>query len=280
MKSSATATEFEIFTQHIYQKLVNNDVLKPTKVEHNVKLQGKSGCEHQIDVYWEYEIAGNKHRVAIECKNYNSLVPVGKVRDFHGVLSELNNVNGIMVSSKGFQTGGKKYAEEHGISLKELRAPTRDDIAGEITTIFHINRTRCLYLIDEEYAKQKNLNLQRMRDYLALTDPKKADKWKNATHIPLTLKERVIRNSTGKKISSVDELKAQLSEIMKPNSSQVFKFEDAWIETAEYGLVKIREVKYEFASEDQETTIQLAADMFVEAILKDAINGETLYVPK
>ncbi len=280
MKSSATATEFEIFTQHIYQKLVNNDVLKPTKVEHNVKLQGKSGCEHQIDVYWEYEIAGNKHRVAIECKNYNSLVPVGKVRDFHGVLSELNNVNGIMVSSKGFQTGGKKYAEEHGISLKELRAPTRDDIAGEITTIFHINRTRCLYLIDEEYAKQKNLNLQRMRDYLALTDPKKADKWKNAAHIPLTLKERVIRNSTGKKISSVDELKAQLSEIMKPNSSQVFKFEDAWIETAEYGLVKIREVKYEFASEDQETTIQLAADIFVEAILKDAINGETLYVPK
>ena len=62
-------TEFERFTQRIYQKLVNNDVLKPTKVQHNVKLKGKSGCEHQIDVYWEYEIAGNMHRVAIECKN-------------------------------------------------------------------------------------------------------------------------------------------------------------------------------------------------------------------
>lgn len=98
-------TEFERFTQRIYQKLVNNDVLRPTTVQHNVKIKGKSGCEHQIDVYWEYEIAGNMHRVAIECKNYDSFVPVGKVRDFHGVLVDLNNVNGIMVSRKGYQVG-------------------------------------------------------------------------------------------------------------------------------------------------------------------------------
>jgi len=279
MKNSAT--EFELFTQRVYQKLVNNDVLKPTKVQHNVKLQGRSGCKHQIDVYWEYEKNGQFHRVVIECKNYKSPISIGKVRDFYGVLADLNdNIKGVMVSSIGFQKGAKKYAEEYGISLRELRAPTRDDIAGEITTIFHIDRTRCLYLIDEEYAKQKNLNLQRLRDYLAFTDPKNADKWKTATHIPLTLKDRAIRNSTGEKISSVDELKAKLSEKPTTNSSQVFKFEDAWIETAEYGQVKIREVKYEFASENQETTIQLAADMFVEAILKDAINGETLYVPK
>ena len=108
-------TEYERFTQYIYQKLVNNDVLKPTKVLHNTKLTGKSGCEHQIDVYWEYEIAGNKHQVAIECKNYDSLVPIGEVRDFHGVLTDLNNVNGIMVSKKGYQSGAKKYAEEYGI---------------------------------------------------------------------------------------------------------------------------------------------------------------------
>lgn len=278
MKNSAT--EYELFTQRVYQKLVNNDVLKPTKVEHDVKLLGKSGCDHQIDVYWEYEIAGNKHRVAIECKNYSSLVPVGKVRDFQGVLADLKNVNGIMVSSKGFQSGAKKYAEEYGISLKELRAPTRDDIVGEITTIIHIDRTRCLYLIDEEYAKQKNLNLQRLRDYLAFTDPNKAEYWRAGTHLPLEIKNRIIYDFTGKKITSLDELEKQLPEKPESNSSQVFKFADAWIETRYWGQVKIREVKYEFASENQETTIQLAADMFVEAILKDAISGESQYVPK
>ena len=41
-------TDFELFTQRIYQKLVDNDVLKPTTVQHNVKLTGKSGCEHQL----------------------------------------------------------------------------------------------------------------------------------------------------------------------------------------------------------------------------------------
>lgn len=275
-----SAKEFELFTQRVYQKLVDNDVLKPTKVLHNVKLKGKSGQEHQIDVYWEYEIAGNKHRVAIECKNYSSLVPVGKVREFQGVLADLNNVNGIMVSSKGFQSGAKKYAEEYDISLKELRLPGSDDIAGEITTIFHINRIRCLYQIDEECAKQKRINLQHLRDFQSFFDYKRADKWRNATHLPLEITSTLIRDSMGKKISSLEELEAQHPENPEPNSSQVFKFEDAWIETRYWGPVKIQEVKYEFESEDLERTIQLAAELFVEAILKDAINGETQYVPK
>ena len=47
--------EYEKFTQEIYQELVNADVLKTTEVQHNVKLKGRSGQEHQIDVYWEYE---------------------------------------------------------------------------------------------------------------------------------------------------------------------------------------------------------------------------------
>ena len=123
-------TLFEQFTQHVYQKLVNNDVLKPTTVQHNVKLIGKSGCEHQIDVYWEYEIAGNMHRVAIECKNYDSLVPIGKVRDFFGVLQDLNNVRGIMVSGKGFQEGTKEFASYYGISLKALRRPVWNESFG------------------------------------------------------------------------------------------------------------------------------------------------------
>lgn len=220
-----------------YQKLVNNDVLKPTKVEHDVKLLGKSGCDHQIDVYWEYEIAGNKHRVAIECKNYSSLVPVGKVRDFQGVLADLKNVNGIMVSSKGFQSGAKKYAEEYGISLKELRLPGSDDIVGEITTIFHNDHIRCLYQIDKDCVKQKKINLQYLRDYLVFTNPKKTDKWRNATHLPLETTSMIIRDSSGKKISSLEELEAQHPENPEPNSSQVFKFEDGWIVQGRAGFI-------------------------------------------
>lgn len=102
--------EYEKFAQEVYQELVNADVVKSTEVRHDIKILGKSGQKHQIDVYWEYEIAGVLHKVAIECKNYNKPVPVSKVRDFYGVLSDLNNVSGIMVTKIGYQEGAKKLA--------------------------------------------------------------------------------------------------------------------------------------------------------------------------
>ena len=130
-------TAFECFTQRVYQRLVNSEVLKPTLVRHNVKLTGKSGCEHQIDVYWEYERDGVMNRVAIECKNYDSNLSIGKVRGFYGVLQDLENVRGIMVTRKGYQKSAKKFAEFYGISLKKLRRPEWNESIGAITTVSH-----------------------------------------------------------------------------------------------------------------------------------------------
>ncbi len=273
-------TEFELFTRHIYQKLVNNDVLKPTLVQHNVKLKGKSGCKHQIDVYWEYEIAGNKHCVAIECKNYNSLVPIGKIRDFKGVLDDLNNVNGIMVSSKGFQNGAKKYAKEHGISLKELRTPNWDESIGEIVFMFQTNIRRCLFLVDEDWAIQHDLDFQKYRERLASVSNKSPEEYWGGLHVSFDTKDDIIRNSHNEKVSSLQELEKQLPDNHKPNDSFVFPFEDAWIESRHWGPIKILEVKYEFISENTENSFALAAEDFVDGILMDAINGETQYIPK
>ncbi len=55
--------EYEKFAQEVYQKLVNADVVKSTEVRHDIRILGKSGQKHQIDVYWEYEIAGVLHKV-------------------------------------------------------------------------------------------------------------------------------------------------------------------------------------------------------------------------
>ena len=40
-----------------------------------------------------------KDRVVIECKNYIYGVSIGKVRDFYGVISELDNVKGNVITS-------------------------------------------------------------------------------------------------------------------------------------------------------------------------------------
>lgn len=272
--------DFERFTQRVYQKLVNNDVLKPTIVQHDIKIKGRSGCEHQIDVYWEYEIAGNLHRVAIECKNYNSLVPVGKVRDFQGVLSDLNNVNGIMVSKMGFQEGAKKYAAEYGISLKELRRPDRNEVIGAVTTTIHAVLRQTLFLFDDNWTTEHNFNLEKLRQFYASFQHKRAEYWKVATHFPIETNDDFIRNSRGKKISSLTELEKQLPESMEPGTDVVFPFEDGWLDSRYWGPVKIREVKFEYGGEVQERTLNLVADDFVEAILEDALGGEANYVPK
>lgn len=275
-----SCTEFELFTQRIFDRLLNNNILKPINVQHNVKLIGKSGCEHQIDVYWEYEINETIHKVAIECKDYNSMVPIGKVRDFFGVLSDLDGVNGIMVSSKGFQTGAKKFAEHYGISLKSLRAPEKNEPIGSITTQTIADVRHCLFLIDEKWAKEHGFDIQRLRDFYPQFQFNKADYWQKATHFPIETKDHNIRNSTGKVISSIEALESEPATEAIPERSVVFPFEDAWLESRYNGPIKIREVMFEWESDNQEITINLAADDFVEGILKDAINGTEEYVAK
>jgi len=273
-------TEFEQFTQQVYQKLLNNSVLKNIKVLHNVKMKGKSGCEHQIDVYWEYEKDMSLHRVAIECKNYNRHVPIGKVRDFLGVLQDLDNVRGIMVSNKGFQDGAKKFAEHYGISLKELHRPKETDVIGSITVAIHSGVRHCLYLIDEAWISENSFDIERLREFYVRFQPRKTEYWRTATHFPIETKDDIIRDSNGKQISSIGELEKKGSNDMRSNESTVFTFDDAWVISRHWGPIKIREMKFEFENNGRNTTYNLIASDFVEAILEDALNGKTDYVPK
>ena len=37
-------------------------------------------------------------RFAIECKNYNQTISLGRIRDFHSIIRDIGNTNGIMVT--------------------------------------------------------------------------------------------------------------------------------------------------------------------------------------
>jgi predicted helicase len=141
-----SSVEYEKLTQEIYQALHDAEGFNTIKVQHNVNIPGKSGCEHQIDVYWEFKVAGETHRIAIECKNYSSNVSVGRIRDFFGVLHDIGNIKGIFVTRVGYQSGAKKFAAYYGISAKEMRFPTDDDWKGrikDIHTTFHLLMCPC-----------------------------------------------------------------------------------------------------------------------------------------
>lgn len=267
-------TEYERFTQQVYQQLLNCRHPNIANVQHNIKLEGRSGCKHQIDVYWEYEKNGVKHRVAIECKNYSKHVPKEKVCAFNGVLIDLDGVEGIMVSKKGFQSGAKLYAKECDISLQELREPeVGETFIGNMMLNIHSEKRSTLFAVDEQRAKEHNIDIpeyKRRIDMFSLTNE---HHWSDATHIPLELADRVIRDAEGNEITTLDLLEQQIPDYPTDDFPYVFPFDDAYVKTAYWGLVKILEIKYTYETEDQQRNITIDAGDFVKAILKDAFGG-------
>ena len=274
-------TEYEQFTRKVFAGLSSQKRVKTIKLQHNVKLLGNSGTRHQIDVYWEYEKDGQLHIVAIECKNYSKNVPIGKARDFYGVIDDIDDLQGIMITRKGFQDGAKKYAASKNIHLKELRAPIgKESLAGRVITDFHISMRRCLYLVDEDWAKQHGFDIKPYLRWLDMMSIEHKSQWVNASHIPIERKSDDIYNYMKEVITSHEEIEATIPGTMEEDSSLTIPFEDAYIDSKYWGLVKIKEIKYEYTNETHRSVIDIDARDFIEAILKDVESGAIEYVEK
>ena len=107
--------EFEEHVRQVYQTLLD---LKGEKVlvARDVTIRGRNGLDHQIDVYYEFELAGVRHQVAIECKNMQRPLDKDRVMAFSAKVNDCPGVRGIIVAAHGYQSGAKKFAEDNGIS--------------------------------------------------------------------------------------------------------------------------------------------------------------------
>lgn len=272
-------TEYEKFTRELCERLALYKGLLLSSVQHNVKLRGKSGLNHQIDVYWEYNKDGIVHRVAIECKNYSYGVSIGKVRDFYGVISDLDNVKGIMVTTVGYQKGAKQYADHYGISLKELRAPRDGEtVIGELDMQFETDVTHRLFLINEEWAAKRGFDINMYRERTAMWSVQNSEKWRNATHLPLGSVDDYIRDADGRVLLSIEELQKHKPDKHPDDNTNIYCFEDAYVKNEYWGLIKIDEIKFEREFSKDEQTYSVDAGHFVRAILADALGGEKMVI--
>lgn len=119
-----TGIIFEKLTQEIYQAFCDFDIsengFKKVQVQHDVKLQGKSGATHQIDVFWEFNLAGVTYKTLVEAKDWKSPVEKEQILSLKAKIDDIPNSNGIFVSRTGYQAGAKTYAEHNGIQLYTL----------------------------------------------------------------------------------------------------------------------------------------------------------------
>lgn len=274
-------TEYELFTQEVCRLIAEYQNLGASSVKQNVKLKGKSGVLHQVDVYWVYEDRGEEHRVAIECKNYCKRVSIARVRDFYGVISDLENVKGIMVTTVGYQKGAKKFADYYGIALKQLRTPRDgESVIGECVSRIEGDCQSCIYLVDEDWAVQHNIDISAYRRRLDCIGLNSANRWTNSRYVPLDTIDNLIKDAKGNILSSINELEQREPDLKPDDDSAVYIFDDAYIMTRSWAMVKIKEVKLERKSFQEQHTYSIDAGEFVRAIIEDAKDEKKMAVLK
>jgi len=262
-------TEYEKLTQEIYQDLLKKDGLT-TEVKHNVKIQGKA-TRHQIDIYWEYKIAGIHHKVAIECKNYNKKISKGIISSFHGVLTDIGNTNGIIVTKVGFQKGAKEFAEHYGINLIELREPKPEDWNGRLRVLttnveaIEVNVKQCFIQLDYEWCKS-NIPEQYLNSIEVTISGLENEIW--------------IFDDKGNKIKNLlqirDELPCEKDKLI--DNKYEYKFENGFIKSDNFGNVKIVAIHLLYDTIiGKSTWINDSMDI-TKAILKDITTGEMKFI--
>lgn len=135
----AIGKSYEDFVEMVYKAILEaerkNGQIGSINLERRKKIISKSGTEAEIDIYWEYMIAGIKHCVAIECRNYNKNVDIPGVRDFARKISDISGLKGLMVTKKGFSENAIKEAKADNIDLIVLREQQIEDWDGRIREI-------------------------------------------------------------------------------------------------------------------------------------------------
>lgn len=259
-------TEYEQFVQAIYQTLLDGEGVNTITVKHNIKLQGRSGCRHQIDVYWEFEKAGVTHRVAVECKHYRSKVEIGKLRDFFGVINDLSSVKGIFVTTVGYDKGAIKFADTHDIDLKEIRIPTSQDWAGRIKDVvatitgYFTRVTSCnINLDNEKLVENGNLGANESQSLGLFA-------WSN---------EVFIYNTNEHKRISLFELIQKLPCSFREQRGVKHKYEfiDSYLIAPEIGKAKINFIELTYDVVSTRLTATTVGEELGKAIIKDVRTG-------
>ena len=107
--------EYEKFTQEIYNEILKNLYVNNIDVKHNMKLTGKSGQKHQIDVYWEYQYDNTTLKFG---EHYGiDLMELREPEEGEAIVAETTLTIGSSVRHRLFQVD-EDWAKEHDFNIQ------------------------------------------------------------------------------------------------------------------------------------------------------------------
>ena len=192
-----TGKEYERFVANLQQTLLNADGVAKQKniaVEVNKKILDNGGNEREFDIYWEYELGGLTYKTVIECKDFNSSIPIGKIDELIGKIKDIPDLKAVFATKKSYQSGAITKAEQNKIDLLIVREQEDSDWfdadgAPLIKTV-HINlhtRTPTLLrkfepILDSDWAKEnvdpsQSLSLSGSTDEIFIDDIEKGQNY-------------------------------------------------------------------------------------------------------
>ncbi len=267
MELCETSKDYELLTQKIYKAILESEGVENLEVKHDEKVRGKSGVEHQIDVFWEYKYAGVSHKVLIECKYYSKAVSLIHARNMLGLLNDIPNSQGLLVTTQGFQSGVIDFCNHYEINLKRIRPPKGSDWDG------------CIQIVNVNGEVYQNQYLNLGFSFDARDEKTKVFFEVNGKEISFNAYDVTVEDEGEKYfigkwldkniISNLAELGVEREDVIEPD--------DAYVILSSGDKLKLRNVKVLWELTKQDLSISVDAMDFVHAVLEDFGSGKVEY---
>lgn len=264
-------TEYEQFVKSVYEAFLAQDGLTVNVEMHKI-IKGKSGAKHEIDVYWQFEIAGKIYKTAVECKHYNSTIEKGHVQEFWAKLDDIGDISGIMATKKGYQKGALTFGQYNNIEMLIIKEPAYTDFPENSVLGFNITLniispkiTKRDFKFDKDWMLQKGFAPEHfsihVTNYIARIDNKK----------------------TNENLSVLDFEKkyvlADKNNQLGPNTYAVsFVFDEAYFIDDAGEVYKLKGVDYEYVVNIYDEKIIIDGLSAVEAIIKRVKDGDIIFM--
>ena len=268
MNNTARGSNYEYFVESIYRTLLNSEGFDAIEIAKNkTDLKSSSGCAHQIDIYWKFKVAGRTFQTAIECKAYDRAVSIGRVRDFYGVLADIPDLQGMMVSIIGFQSGAKQYADHYGIDLKEVRPPIDKDWAGRVKDI------RLQFIVVTPAIRDMRPDVtEEFRKTLMPGEEMRL-------HFEGTTVDSLVVDANRKHVSSVEEIRSSLATNNQASEGLIstLPFPDCYYNDSSGKLIPIDSVTVRYDVRVDIDHVDILGSEVARAIMKDVASGDILF---